>query len=397
MITLASIDGCFCSRLCLDPPPPNKQTNWQTNANHFIALFLAPFLAPHCQTATDRQGSGFARRGVAVEDSDTASGAERVEGGDMSTRTPCSTVFVGNIFYEVTEDMLVKMLSEVGPVKSFRLVCDRETGKPKGFGFCEFFDVMTADSAVRNLNGRELGGRTLRVDFADEGTKGGPEGSGSARQSVGMEAATAAAVSIGGQRGDGVAKVLADMSKQQLWELLEQTKNLVQQNPQQARQLLVSNPALTKALFQSQIILGIIKTPEAQGGMGAMNQGMGMGSPGMPPQPPYPGAMMGGQGGFHPQQVGGGMMPPQQQGGGMNGGQHMRSPMGMAPGPPGQGMPHHHPQMQMQQQQQQQMGGMDQQQMLLQQLLSMTPDQIDQLPPEQKQQVLAVQAQLQQG
>ena len=65
----------------------------------------------------------------------------------MSNRTPCSTVFVGNIFYEVTEDMLVKLLSEVGPVKSLRLVCDRETGKPKGFGFCEFFDVHTAESA----------------------------------------------------------------------------------------------------------------------------------------------------------------------------------------------------------------------------------------------------------
>ena len=94
----------------------------------------------------------------------------------MSNRKPCSTVFVGNIFYDVTEDMIVKHLSEVGPVKSFRLVCDRETGKPKGFGFCEYHDVHTAESAVRNLNGRELSGRTLRVDFADEGTKGGPEG-----------------------------------------------------------------------------------------------------------------------------------------------------------------------------------------------------------------------------
>ena len=188
----------------------------------------------------------------------------------MSNRTPCSTVFVGNIFYEVTEDMLVKLLSEVGPVKSLRLVCDRETGKPKGFGFCEFFDVMTADSAVRNLNGRELSGRTLRIDFADEGTKGGPEGSGSARpggrgqgqagQVVGMEAATAAAVAIGGQPGDEVASVLGNMSKQELWDVLEQTKALVQQNPKQARSLLIANPALTKAIFQAQIILGIIKT-----------------------------------------------------------------------------------------------------------------------------------------
>ena len=184
----------------------------------------------------------------------------------MSKRKPCSTVFVGNIFYDVTEDMLVKLLSEVGPVKSFRLVLDKETNKPKGFGFCEFYDVMTAESAVRNLNSRELAGRTLRVDFADEGTKGGPDsgsGSGSGRQ-VGREAAEAAAMSVGGQKGDEVAKVLATMTKKQLWDLLEQTKLLVQQNPQQARLLLIKNPALTKAVFQAQIILGIIKTQEPE-------------------------------------------------------------------------------------------------------------------------------------
>lgn len=67
----------------------------------------------------------------------------------------------------------------------FRLVFDRETGKPKGYGFCEFAgpsafaprshlitrnlrsDHETALSAVRNLNGQEIGGRPLRIDLAD--------------------------------------------------------------------------------------------------------------------------------------------------------------------------------------------------------------------------------------
>jgi RNA recognition motif-containing protein len=48
----------------------------------------------------------------------------------------------------------------------FRLVYDRETGKPKGYGFCEYKDQETALSAMRNLNGYEIGGRTLRVDNA---------------------------------------------------------------------------------------------------------------------------------------------------------------------------------------------------------------------------------------
>lgn len=48
----------------------------------------------------------------------------------------------------------------------FRLVYDRETGKPKGYGFCEYKDQETALSAMRNLNGYEIGGRSLRVDNA---------------------------------------------------------------------------------------------------------------------------------------------------------------------------------------------------------------------------------------
>ena len=47
-----------------------------------------------------------------------------------------------------------------------RLVFDRETGKPKGYGFCEYKDQETALSAIRNLNGYELNGRALRVDSA---------------------------------------------------------------------------------------------------------------------------------------------------------------------------------------------------------------------------------------
>lgn len=48
----------------------------------------------------------------------------------------------------------------------YRLVFDRETGKPKGYGFCEYRDQETALSAMRNLNGYEIGGRNLRVDNA---------------------------------------------------------------------------------------------------------------------------------------------------------------------------------------------------------------------------------------
>lgn len=50
-----------------------------------------------------------------------------------------------------------------------RLVLDKESGKPKGYGFCEYKDEETALSARRNLQGYEINGRQLRVDFAENG------------------------------------------------------------------------------------------------------------------------------------------------------------------------------------------------------------------------------------
>ena len=44
---------------------------------------------------------------------------------------------------------------------------ERDTGKPRGFGFVEFHDIATADSAIRNLSGTEFNGRTIRIVFAE--------------------------------------------------------------------------------------------------------------------------------------------------------------------------------------------------------------------------------------
>jgi RNA recognition motif-containing protein len=78
---------------------------------------------------------------------------------------------VGNIPYEGTEQQLVDLFSSVGQVVAFRLVTDRDTGKPKGYGFCEFKDSEVAKSAIRNLNGAEFLGRSLRVDSSGDENK----------------------------------------------------------------------------------------------------------------------------------------------------------------------------------------------------------------------------------
>jgi cleavage stimulation factor subunit 2 len=81
-------------------------------------------------------------------------------------------VFVGNISFDTTEDMIRDIFAEVGPVVAVRFATSKESGKPKGYGFVEFPDSVTAEAAVRHLNGREVAGRPLRVDFAEH-----PDGS----------------------------------------------------------------------------------------------------------------------------------------------------------------------------------------------------------------------------
>jgi cleavage stimulation factor subunit 2 len=91
-----------------------------------------------------------------------------MEGGPSGIgHRPLRVVFIGNIPYDATEETLLEIFKTVGPVVSFRLVFDRDSGKPKGYGFCEYGDLETARSCIRNLNHYEFNGRSLRVDFAD--------------------------------------------------------------------------------------------------------------------------------------------------------------------------------------------------------------------------------------
>lgn len=62
--------------------------------------------------------------------------------------------------------------------------------------------------------------------------------------------------------GEGLSSSMAGMSKSQLYDIMSQMKTLIEQNQQQARQILIQNPALTKALFQAQIMLGMVQAPQ---------------------------------------------------------------------------------------------------------------------------------------
>jgi len=140
---------------------------------------------------------------------------------------------------------------------SFRLVFDRETGKPKGYGFCEYRDSATALSAMRNLNGHEMNGRALRVDFAEKGL----DDKELSQMHLGMSTAPAnPAVGIQSE----VSKVLDSMSQSQLHEIIFQMKTLIQKNPDHVKHLLVNNPQFAYALLQAQVILGTITADVAK-------------------------------------------------------------------------------------------------------------------------------------
>lgn len=84
-------------------------------------------------------------------------------------------IFVGNIPYDMSEEQLIEIFKQVGPLVTFRLVFDRETGRAKGYGFCEYCDAETAASAIRNLNNYDVGNRQLRVDYAESDTLPAPK------------------------------------------------------------------------------------------------------------------------------------------------------------------------------------------------------------------------------
>lgn len=75
-------------------------------------------------------------------------------------------LYVGNLSYKLSENELREAFEEFGSVVSVRMVNDRETGRPRGFGFVEMSDNEEGQNAIDALNGQELAGRKLVVNEA---------------------------------------------------------------------------------------------------------------------------------------------------------------------------------------------------------------------------------------
>ncbi|AQZ10304.1 RNA15 (YGL044C) [Zygosaccharomyces parabailii] len=79
---------------------------------------------------------------------------------------PSRVVYLGSIPYDQTEEQILDLCSNVGPITNLKMMFDPQTGKSKGYAFVEYKDLESSASAVRNLNGYQFGSRLLKCGYA---------------------------------------------------------------------------------------------------------------------------------------------------------------------------------------------------------------------------------------
>ena len=75
-------------------------------------------------------------------------------------------IYVGNMGFDTTQDKLQELFQAHGEVTSVNIITDRDTGRPRGFGFVEMGTDAEASAAIAALDGQEVDGRTLKVNEA---------------------------------------------------------------------------------------------------------------------------------------------------------------------------------------------------------------------------------------
>lgn len=87
-------------------------------------------------------------------------------------------LYVGNLAFSMTSEELGEIFGEHGKVVSAKVITERETGRSRGFGFVEYDTPTAGEAAIRELNGKNLGGRPLVVREAEDRREGGGGGGG---------------------------------------------------------------------------------------------------------------------------------------------------------------------------------------------------------------------------
>jgi cleavage stimulation factor subunit 2 len=187
--------------------------------------------------------------------------------GQPQQQAQKNDIFVGNLAFTTTEEQLHQVFSDIGRVIKVRLVTDIETGKPRGFAFIEFEDAQAALSAIRNMNEYELNGRRIRVNFSNSSHLEALAGK------LGMDLSqnskrsnTPAATSQANTGSNAVADTLKGMSKGEIYDVVAKLKEVADRDPDEARRILSGHPQLPEALLFLMSKIDMVRTSIASDG-----------------------------------------------------------------------------------------------------------------------------------
>ncbi len=91
-------------------------------------------------------------------------------------------LFIGNLAYGISDADLQELFAQYGSVTSCSIAKDRDTGRPRGFGFVEMESQAQAEAAIKALNGFEVSGRQISVSVSQPKPRGGGGGGGGGRR-----------------------------------------------------------------------------------------------------------------------------------------------------------------------------------------------------------------------
>ncbi|GMH51649.1 hypothetical protein TL16_g01053 [Triparma laevis f. inornata] len=160
-------------------------------------------------------------------------------------------VFVGNLAFETNDHVLRDTFSECGQVISVKMMTDNE-GRSRGFAFVEFADPNSGLNAIRNMNGVELNGRNLRVNYSSNSHLEGYSqslGLDMSRDSVNAQSNKAQQSNKGPRRNNNnsnnsnnntnnmekVADCIRQLSKQEMYTVLAELKIMASKDDKEAR------------------------------------------------------------------------------------------------------------------------------------------------------------------
>lgn len=170
-----------------------------------------------------------------------------------------NTVFVGNIDFDIPESAIIKELETIGKVVSFRLIYDKNSGKSKGYGFCEYETPMIAQTALKTLR-INFNGRPVKINPSDYGTTNSiPETINNFQATKKIQPSEYFKLE---KNMEGIKLALESFDKTYLTKFLLLVKSLIQQEEHEFVNICIESPEFPYLLIQTILNLNLAKSVE---------------------------------------------------------------------------------------------------------------------------------------